>query len=45
MSLAIVPNLLKAYEFVKFANKSQANKAVSKNFGDVKKFQCLSDAS
>ena len=30
-------NLLKSSEFVKFANKPLANKAVSKKFGDVKK--------
>ena len=28
---------MKSYEFVKFANKPQANKVVSKKFGDVKK--------
>ena len=28
---------MKSYEFVKFANKPQANKEVSKKFGDVKK--------
>ena len=31
------PSLLKCDEVVYFANKSQANKAVSKKFGDVKK--------
>ena len=30
-------SLLKFYEIVKFANKPQANKVVSKKFGDVKK--------
>ena len=29
--------MLKSYKVVKFANKPQANKAVSKKFGDVKK--------
>ncbi len=29
--------MLKSYEFLNFANKSQASKAVSKKFGDVKK--------
>ena len=29
--------MLKSYEFVKFANTPQANKVVSKKFGDVKK--------
>ena len=28
---------MKSYEFLNFANKSQASKAVSKKFGDVKK--------
>ena len=31
------PSLLKCDEVVDFANKSQANKVVSKKFGDVKK--------
>ena len=31
------PSLLKCYKVVKFANKPQANKTVSKKFGDVKK--------
>ena len=31
------PNLLKSYKVVAFANNPQANKAVSKKFGDVKK--------
>ena len=30
-------NLLKSYKVVAFANIPQANKAVSKKFGDVKK--------
>ena len=37
MSLWECPSLLKSYEFVKFANTPQANKVVSKKFGDVKK--------
>ena len=31
------PSLLKSYKVINFANKPQANKAVSKKFGDVKK--------
>ncbi len=37
MSLRECSSLLKSYEFVKFANTPQANKVVSKKFGDVKK--------
>ena len=37
MSLRECPSLLKSYKVITFANKSQANKAVSKKFGDVKK--------
>ena len=37
MSLRECSSLLKSYEFVKFADTPQANKAVSKKFGDVKK--------
>ncbi len=35
------PNLVKSYKVVAFANNPQANKAVSKKFGDVKKISLL----
>ena len=35
------PSLLKCDEVVDFANKSQADKSVSKKAGSVKNFQCL----
>ena len=35
--MGVPPSLLKSYYVVKFANMLQANKAVSKKFGDVKK--------
>ncbi|KXB70583.1 hypothetical protein HMPREF1864_01062 [Peptoniphilus sp. DNF00840] len=41
MSLWECPSLLKSYEAITFANKLQANKAVSKKAGGVKNFQCL----
>ena len=37
MSLQECPSLLKSYKAITFANKPQANKVVSKKFGDVKK--------
>ncbi len=37
MSLRECSSLLKCDKVIDFANKSQANKAVSKKFGDVKK--------
>ena len=39
------PSLLKCYKVVQFANKPQANKAVSKNSETLRKFHCLSEAS
>ena len=38
------PSLLKSYKVVKFANMPQANKAVSKKFGDVKKISLFERA-
>ena len=37
VTLARVPSLLKSNEIVKFANKLNSYKLVSKKFGDVKK--------
>ena len=36
---------LKSNKVIKFANKLNSYKLVSKKFGDVKKFHCLSEAS
>ena len=45
MSLREYLSLLKCDEVITLANKPLANKVVSKKFGDVKKFHCLSNAS